>query len=330
MTRSPSLTSAVGLPGRRRVLGGLTGAAVTLGLSACGVSESSDGDDGKKSGSGGGTRKIKADNGTITVPHKAKRVVVTDNYLALMLLELDIVPVGVADGTADAKLMPKEDYDRLKGVETVGAAGTPNSQAIAALKPDLIIDQFYKDKAVPLKKIAPVVYFNWATSGSLWHEQIAKVARALNREDELEKVKKRYQARLKEVGTAYRKQIETSVWAPLSGGQSGQFFLATPLVTVMRDVGLKIGAGIPDDEAGFVAKSYEELDVLDKCDALIYPVQFDGKATPTTQELLDHKLWQKVPAVKGDRAFPSKHFLMANYTFAMGAVDEIEKMLGKL
>lgn len=330
MTRSPSMSSATGRPGRRRVLGGLTGAAVTLGLSACGVGESSDGDDGRKSGSGGGTRRIKADNGTVKVPGKPERVVVTDNYAALMLLELGLVPVGVADGTADAKLMPKKDYDRLKDVETVGAAGTPNSQAIAALKPDLIIDQFYKDKSAALKKIAPVVHFNWATSGSLWHEQIAKVARAVNREDELDKVKKLYRARLKEVRTAHRKQIATSTWAPLSGGQSGQFFLATPLVTVMRDVGLKIGAGIPDDEAGFLAKSYEELDVLDKCTALIYPVQFDGKPTPTTQELLDHKLWQKVPAVKAGRAFPSEHFLMANYTFAMGAVDEIEKMLRKL
>ncbi|RBL80867.1 iron ABC transporter substrate-binding protein, partial [Streptomyces cavourensis] len=119
-------------------------------------------------------------------------------------------------------------------------------------------------------------------------------------------------------------------WAPLSGGPNGKFFLGTPLVTVMRDVGLRIGAGLPEKEAGFVPKSYEEMDVLKDCDALIYSVQADGKATPTTQQLLDHKLWKGVPAVKAGRAFPSKHFVMANYSFAIAAVGEIEEMLKKM
>ncbi|MCD9904182.1 hypothetical protein LUR56_37460 [Streptomyces sp. MT29] len=57
----------------------------------------------------------------------------------------------------------------------------------------------------------------------------------------------------------------------------------------MRDVGLRIGAGLPEKEAGFVPKSYEEMDVPKDCDALIYSVQADGRATPTTQQLLDHK-----------------------------------------
>ncbi|MVO88640.1 ABC transporter substrate-binding protein [Streptomyces sp. p1417] len=321
---------------RRRILGGLTGTAALLGLSACGVSESSDSNKGDKSdkkgeGAGdGGARSVKTDDGTVEVPRKAERVVVTDNYAALMLLELGLVPVGVPDGTAVQTLMPEKDYARLKDVKTVGAAGTPNSQAIATLKPDLIIDQFYRAKTKPLGDIAPVAFFDWGTSGALWHEQVAKVARAVGREDELTGLKKRYETRLKEVRTKYRKQIATSTWAPLSGGPSGKFFLGTPLVTVMREVGLKIGAGLPDDEAGFVTRSYEEIDVLDDCTALIYPVQFDGKPTPTTKQLLDQKLWKKVPAVKAGRAFTSKHFLMPNYTFALGAVDEIEGMLQKL
>ncbi|MGO1022019.1 hypothetical protein ACTOXX_15825 [Streptomyces rubiginosohelvolus] len=130
--------------------------------------------------------------------------------------------------------------------------------------------------------------------------------------------------------TAYRKQIETTTWAPPSGGPSGKFFLGTPLVTGARDVGLRIGAGLPEKEAGFVLKSYEEMDVLRDCDALIYSVQADGKPTPTTQALLDHKLWKGVPAVKAGRAFPSRHFVMANYTFAIATVDEIEGMLKKM
>lgn len=331
MTRSRTMYHALG---RRNFLGGLTAGAAALGLTACGVSESSDGENGggkdKGGAKSGGTRTVRADNGVITVPENPKRVVVTDNYAALMLLELGVVPVGVPDGTALPTLMSAADYDRLKDVKTIGAPGSPNPQAVAALDPDLIVDQFYREKAGVLKAVAPVTHFDW-TADALWHEQIAKVADAVNRESKLTELKARYETRLKEVKTAYAKQIATSVWAPLSGGPSGKFFLGTPVVTVMRDLGLTIGAGIPAAKGEkFIPKSYEEMDVLGDCTALIYPVQFDGKATPTTQALLDHKLWKAVPAVKAGRAFPSQHFLMANYSFAIGAVDEVEKMLKKL
>ncbi|MCK1798055.1 ABC transporter substrate-binding protein [Streptomyces sp. XM4193] len=318
---------------RRQLLGGLTATAAVLGLSACGVSGSGDQDgDSAKSdgGDGGGTRKVKADNGTIEVPVDPQRIVVLENYDALMLVELGIVPVGVPDGAAAEKLMPAEIYEKLKGVKTIGASGSPNSQAIAALEPDLIIDQFWKDKSAGLKKIAPVVYFDWHTSGSLWHEQIAKIAGAVGREDRLTKLKKRYEARLEEVQKNYRKQIDSTKWISLSGGPNGKFFIGTPMATVMRDVGLTMGAGLPDKEAGFVTKSYEEIEDLRDCDGIIYSVQYDDRPTPPTQALLDHKLWKQLPTVKGGRAFPSKHFLMANYTFALGAVDEIEAALKKV
>ncbi|MFE9015995.1 ABC transporter substrate-binding protein [Streptomyces cyaneofuscatus] len=330
MARSRVLSGAVE---RRRFLGGLTGAAAALGLTACGVSESdgkgSEGS-GSKEPSAAATRSLETDNGTVQVPQEPKRVVVLENYDALMLLDLGLVPVGIPDGAANPQLLPKDVYEQLKGVATIGASGTPNSQAIAALKPDLIIDQFYKEKSAPLKTIAPVAFFDWHTSGAFWNEQIAKIATAVNRESQLGEKKKEYESRLAEVKKAYRKQIETTTWAPLSGGPNGKFFLGTPLVTVMRDVGLRIGAGLPEKEAGFVPKSYEEMDVLKDCDALIYSVQADGKATPTTQQLLDHKLWKGVPAVKAGRAFPSKHFVMASYSFAIGAVGEIEEMLKKM
>ncbi|MCS0634802.1 ABC transporter substrate-binding protein [Streptomyces sp. LP05-1] len=333
MTRSRAV---FGHLDRRRFLGGLTATATALslsGLTACGVSESED--ESPKSGGGsaggdGGTRTVRTDNGAVRVPAKAERVVVLENYDALMLLDLGLVPVGVPDGAANAQILPREQYDQLKGVATIGASGSPNSQAVAALKPDLIIDQFYKEKSAPLKTIAPVAYYDWHTSGSLWHQQIAKLATAVGREDRLKDKKAAYEKRLSEVRTAYAKQIATTTWAPLSGGPGGKFFLGSPLATVMRDVGLKLGAGLGPQEAGFVPKSYEEMDVLKDCDVLIYSVQYDGKPTPTTQQLLDNKLWKNVPAVKAGRAFPSKHFLMANYTFAVGAVDEIEGMLKKL
>ncbi|MFI0420926.1 ABC transporter substrate-binding protein [Spongiactinospora sp. 9N601] len=315
--------------GRRGFLGGVAAAAATLGLTACGVS--GQGDTAEAGGAGKAVgRQIATDNGTVTVPEHPERVIATVNYDALMLLDLGLVPVGVPDGTAQKTLMPAAAYERLKDVKTIGAAGAPNAQAIAALKPDLILDQFYKDKTTPLATIAPVAFFNWADSGALWHQQIAKIAKAVNREDRLTAAKQRYQARLEEVSATYRKQIEGSTWVSLSGGQGGKVYLGSPLLTVMRDLGLKIGAGIPADESGFVEKSYEELDVLNDCTVVLYAGQFEGTATPPTQELLKNELWKDVPAVKAGRAFPVKHYIIASYTFALGAVDEIEAALKKL
>ncbi|AJE80566.1 putative ABC-type Fe3+-siderophore transporter substrate-binding protein [Streptomyces albus] len=327
MTRPRTMPVALG---RRRFLGGLTGTAAALGLAACGVSESDDGGKDSKGGKDGGTRSLKTDNGTVTVPAHPSRVVATVNYDALMLLDLGLVPVGVPDGTALKTLMPAESFAELKDVKTIGAPGAPNAQAVAALKPDLILDQFYKDKTAPLAKIAPVAYYEWGTSGALWHEQIAKIAKAVNREDRLTATRRRYEQRCKEVRTTYKKQIAASTWASLSGGQSGKFYLGSPLLTVMRDLGLKIGAGIPAEEAGFVEKSYEELDVLDDCTVLLYAGSFDGPIPPPTQELLDNKLFKGVRAVKAGHAYPVKHYGVATYTFANGAVDEIEAVLEKL
>ncbi|MFJ6074071.1 ABC transporter substrate-binding protein [Streptomyces sp. NPDC093065] len=329
MTRSRSLSVALD---RRRFLGGLTGAGAALVLSACGVSESDDdsGKDAKKDGGKAGTRQLKTDNGTVTVPEHPERVVATVNYDALMLLDLGLVPVGVPDGTAVPALMPADSYEKLKGVKTIGAPGTPNAQAVAALKPDLILDQFYKDKTAPLATIAPVAFFDWGTSGALWHEQVAKIARAVNREDKLTEARKTYEKRVAEVRETYEEQIAKSTWASLSGGQSGKFYLGSPLLTVMRDLGLKIGAGIPADEAGFVEKSYEQLDVLDDCTVLLYVGSFDGTIPPPTQELLKNKLWKGVPAVKAGHAYPVKHYGVCTYSFANGAVDEIEAVLKKL
>ncbi|MBQ0826115.1 ABC transporter substrate-binding protein [Streptomyces tagetis] len=329
MTRSRTLPVALD---RRRFLGGLAGAGAALALTACGVNGSDDdaGKDTAKDGAPGATRQLKTDNGTVTVPENPRRVVATVNYDALMLLDLGLVPVGVPDGTAVPTLMPADSYDKLKDVRTIGAPGTPNAQAIAALKPDLILDQFYKDKTEPLAKIAPVAYFEWGTSGALWHEQVAKIAKAVNREDRLTEARKAYEERVAQVRKTYEKQIASSTWASLSGGQSGKFYLGSPLLTVMRDLGLRIGAGIPADEAGFVEKSYEQLDVLDDCTVLLYVGQFDGSVPPPTRELLGNKLWKGVPAVKAGHAYPVKHYGVCTYSFANGAVDEIEAVLKRL
>lgn len=317
---------------RRRFLGGAAGLTTLFGLAACGVGAGDDETDAPGAGGegGAGERTVAADNGEITVPEHPERVIVTDNYGVWMLFDVGLVPVGVPEGTALPAVLPEDIYEAIRDTTTIGVPGEPNAQAVATLEPDLILDQFYEEKTRELATIAPVVYFNWADSGSLWHEQAERVADAVNRADRLAAVRTEYRDRLAEVRDAYADQIAASTWAPVSGGPNGTFFLGSPLLSVMRDLGLTIGAGLPEDEAGFVEKSYEELDILQDCTVLVYPELFDGTLAAPTAELVANPLWAGLDPVVAERAFPVRHYGVGSYRFANGAVDEIEAILDRL
>ncbi|WP_233580683.1 ABC transporter substrate-binding protein [Streptomyces triticirhizae] len=317
-------------PDRRRFLGGAAGLGALFGLAACGVRGGGDDGSGAAEPTGAAGRTVAADNGEITVPEHPERVVVTDNYGVWMLFDVGLVPVGVPEGTALRTALPDDIYRAVSEATTIGVPGEPNAQAIATLEPDLILDQFYEQKTRELATIAPVVYFNWADSGSLWHEQAERVADAVNRADRLAAVRTEYRDRLAEVRETHAEQIAASTWAPVSGGPNGTFFLGSPLLTVLRDLGLTIGAGLPEEEAGFVEKSHEELEILQDCTVLVYPELFDGTLAAPTSELLANPLWADLAPVAAQRAFPLRHYGVGSYRFAIGAVDEIEAILRQL
>ncbi|UED88638.1 ABC transporter substrate-binding protein [Streptomyces profundus] len=257
-------------------------------------------------------------------------MVVTDNYSVWMLSDVGMVPVGIPEGTAAPATLPADIHEAISDVTTIGVPGEPNAQAVASVAPDLILDQFYAAKAEELTPIAPVVHFNWHDSDSLWHQQAERVADAVNRSDRLTEIRDVYQSRLAEVRDTYADQIAASVWAPLSGGPNGTFFLGSPLLSVLRDLGLTIGAGISDDEAGFVEMSYEDLEVLEDCTVLIYSQLFDGELAAPTAELVANPVWRGLAPVSAGRAFPVRHYGVCSYRYANGAVDEIEAILAQL
>ncbi|WP_234313604.1 ABC transporter substrate-binding protein [Streptomyces sp. NBRC 109706] len=318
---------------RRRLIGGAAGLGGVLSLAACGVRGGNNADEPTPSADDAATgaeRTVDADNGRITVPTQPERVVVTDNYSVWMLFDVGLVPVGIPEGTAAPATLPADIHEAIRDVTTIGVPGEPNAQAVAAVEPDLILDQFYPAKVEELTPIAPVVHFNWHDSDSLWHQQAERVADAVNRSERLTEVRDAYLSRLAEVRETYAEQIAASTWAPLSGGPNGTFFLGSPLLSVMRDLGLTIGAGIPDDEAGFVEMSYEDLDVLEDCTVLIYSQLFDGELAAPTAELMENRVWQGLTPVAAGRAFPVHHYGVRSYRYANGAVDEIEAILAQL
>lgn len=305
---------------RRSFLLGTTGAATLLGLSACGVAASDDTEGDME------TRKIETDNGTIAVPVEPHNVVAAENWTAYMLIDLGIIPVGIADGTADEAAVPPALYQQLKDSTTIGAPGEPNAQAIGKLEPDLIIDQFYGDKTAELSTIAPVAFYHW-TGEIPWDEQIDRIAEAVNRPDALSDAKQEYAQRVDDMKATYADQLSDLVWGVVSGGPNGTYFLGSPLVTVFRSLGATIISALPEKEIGFVEKSYEELNLLNECDIVVHPVMFDGSLPAPTAELLDNAVWQKLDPVVAGQAHPFAHYGVGTYRWANGALDEIEEIL---
>lgn len=120
---------------KRWSLIGLIALLAVSALAACSGGK----DDSASGGESKNTITVKHAMGTENkVPADPKRVVVLTNEGTEALLELGIKPVGaVKSWTGDPWYSHIK--DEMKGVKEVGLEGEPNIEAIAELKPDLII-----------------------------------------------------------------------------------------------------------------------------------------------------------------------------------------------
>ncbi|MFC3244846.1 ABC transporter substrate-binding protein [Gordonia humi] len=150
--------------------------------------------EGKGSGVADGVfpRTVKHFKGETDVAAAPKRVVVISTGQADALLTLGVVPVGSTSGDG-ADLVPAYLYDafpdrkaELGGVADVGSRFEPNLEAVANLKPDLILmnkagkdsDKLYASLAA----IAPTVVTQG--TGLYWKQDLLLLADALGKRDQ--------------------------------------------------------------------------------------------------------------------------------------------------
>ena len=126
-------------------------------------------------------RTIKHARGATEIPKKPERVVVLDSGELDSVLTLGIKPVGmvVTDG---ASPIPTYLADKVQGVETVGKNTSLDLEAIAKLKPDLILgSQLRVDKQYDqLSAIAPTVFS--IRPGFPWKENFRLIGAAVGEE----------------------------------------------------------------------------------------------------------------------------------------------------
>jgi iron complex transport system substrate-binding protein len=101
-----------------------------------------------------------------TLPAHPKRVVVLEFMFAESLAALDLTPVGVVD----PQFYPAwigYDVPRFAHSANVGTRQQPSLEAIAQLKPDLIIGMSFRHASLfdALKRIAPTVLYEFSPAG---------------------------------------------------------------------------------------------------------------------------------------------------------------------
>ena len=151
--------------GRRHALGAL----VALGAACCGAFVAPNGAAAAAEDARGTTsqlgRSSLAGNPVVsqaskTMPVRPQRVVALDFMFAESVIALDIVPVGMAD-TAFYPGWLGYESDRLAHVTDIGSRQEPGLEAIAAVKPDLIIGVGFRHAPIfdALDRIAPTILF---------------------------------------------------------------------------------------------------------------------------------------------------------------------------
>ncbi|MFF3067614.1 ABC transporter substrate-binding protein [Kitasatospora sp. NPDC057936] len=311
---------------RRAALGLAAGLAPGLALAACGADSPS------RAASSAGTRTVRHARGESTVPARASRVVVLDTDALDSAVTLGIIPVGattVSDGAGFPGYLPG---DRLADTKAVGAIGQPNLEAIAALRPDLILSNQVRDdkRYDQLAKIAPTVLSK--TTGPTWKENVRLHAEALGRQAEAAAAEAAYQAKVRDLITA----LGGPAKAAATRVEMARFLAGAPTRLYLNDTfvgslfkGLGVGRPANQDKPGFSLEiSPEQVDQA-AADVIFYSVYGDA-AKSDQPKILGGALWRNLDAVRNGRVFQVDDglwMLGIGYTGAGLVLDQIRKDL---
>ncbi|MCC0580394.1 ABC transporter substrate-binding protein [Streptomyces californicus] len=315
---------------RPRALAAVSLATVAaLSLSACGSSDDSGSGSDSAPGSGS-TRTVKTAMGDVEVREAPERVVVLDTAELDSALTLGVKPVGSTHADVTSGFLDYLPKDQVAGIEDVGQMMTPNLEAIAALKPDLILTSKVRhgDKYAELSKIAPTVMTE--NTGYPWKENFRLHAEALGKQAEAKKVTADYAQHVADVtkalgGKEKAAATEVNMVRFVEGADIRIYGRKNYIATILADVGLGRPAIVDKAKDGFSYDvSPEKIDLAD-ADAVFHSTYGDPKKAKET-ETTGGGLWKNMDAVKNGKVFPVDDQLWIQgigYTAADKILDEL-------
>lgn len=265
--------------------------------------------------------------GTTEIKKKPERVVVLETGELDSVLSLGITPVGITT-TKGANPVPSYLADRVKDVPSVGTINEINVEAIAALKPDLILgNQLRADKLYPqLSEIAPTVFA--IRPGFPWKENFLLAGEALGMEKEAEAKLNEYAAAVKDLGASV--PADTTISMVRFMPEKLRLYGNKSLIgVVLKDAGLARPAEEDIDELA-VEISPETIDKATGT-VLFYSSYGNPDATGETA-VTSGAAWKALPAVQAGQAHRVNDdvwYLGLGPTGALQIVDELKDLLPK-
>ncbi|MEU5087594.1 iron-siderophore ABC transporter substrate-binding protein [Streptomyces sp. NPDC021356] len=271
-------------------------------------------------------RTIKHAMGTTELEQQPRRVVVLDVGELDNVVSLGVKPVGVAY-TEGSPHLPSY----LKGAGSPKSVGTISSldlEAIAALKPDLILGSQLRaaDSYDELSKIAPTVFS--IRPGFTWKENYLLNAAALDRTAQAKAALAAYEKRAKALGDKLGAAKPTvSMVRYMPNGVIRLYANDSFIGTILKD------AGVPrpknQDIADLAAEiSAENIDQAD-ADYIFSGVYGNPDATARTKAR-GNPLWKNLKAVKAGHAYDvpdETWYLGLGVTAANSVLDDLQKYL---
>ncbi|HJV31192.1 MAG TPA: iron-siderophore ABC transporter substrate-binding protein [Bacillales bacterium] len=271
--------------------------------------------------------------GTTTIKGTPKKVVILTNEGTEALLAMGITPVGAVQSWTGN---PWYDHikDKMKDVKVVGTESEVNVEAIAALKPDLIIGNKMRQEKIydQLKAIAPTVFAE--TLRGDWKENFKLYAKAVNKVDKGNEVLAQYDSRIADLKAKLGDQLTKKV--------SMVRFMAGDVRIYHKDT----FSGVILDQLGFArpesqnVNDFAERNVTkERVPAMDGDILFyftyetgDGKASELEKEWLNDPLFKNLQVVKNGEVHKVNDTIWNTAGGVLAAnlmLDDIEKIFLK-
>lgn len=246
--------------------------------------------------------------GSTTITSTPEKIVVLTNEGTEALLALGIKPVGAVSSWSGEPWY-EHIADQMDGVEVVGQETAIDLEAIAKLKPDLIIGNKIRQEAdyENLSKIAPTVFAETLTGQ--WKDNFSLYAEAVNAVDKGKEVLANYDAEIQETKEALGDATNQSVSVVrFLSGTSRIYFTDSFSGVILKELGFnrveKQADLFTNDNQMAVEVGKELIPQMDG-DLLFYFTYLptgDDSASATEAEWTADPLWQNLNAVKNGKA----------------------------
>jgi len=267
--------------------------------------------------------------GETTIEGEPKRVVILTNEGIEALLAMGVTPVGAVEAWT-GNTWYDHTAEQLKDTKSVGNESEPSLEAIAALKPDLIIGNKMRQEKVydQLNKIAPTVFAE--TLRGDWQENFKLYAQALNKEDVGKEKLDAYNKRIEDLKVEFGNQTQQEVsMVRFMAGDVRIYHKDSFSGVILEQLGFARPAeqDLPDFAEKGVTK--ERIPAMDGDIMFYFTYETgDNEATKLEEEWVNDPLFQNLEVAKAEKVFKVNDVIWntaGGYIAANLMLDDLEK-----